>query len=326
MAKANEQIAHLWAHGQAAQGGNMSTDGRSLFSYSTVIATRIEGVVFMTSNNMSPTTASKHLPAARRAVSYNYFLSPAFSYGNGYALTAAEYIQAAAEEHAEAFKALCRKRNPDADRYMERRQEIIDTAARFNVEIPEIPEATGDLKEKARKFAEAKREAEKKALLRREEEQRAQQIVDQGELDLWLQFGRGRYPRSFYRRGADQITIKAGYIGLERNPDADTVITSQGAEAPLDHVKKALEFYDTRELVKLHRPSCEGVGRPGFHSVVGCTCGAGEPEFTPYHTNGHKIPLGHFTLDSIDEQGNVKAGCHYFTAAEIARFRKQWEL
>lgn len=308
MAKSNAQIAHLWAHRQAGNGGNMHTDGTSLFSYRTVIATWIDGTCFMTSDTMSPTTASKHLPEARHAVSYNCFLSPAFSYGNGYALTAAQYIQAAAEEHAESFKSLCRKRahmESSIERYTERRQEIIDTAARFTVDICDMPEATGDLKEKAKAHAAQERARQAEITRRREEEQRAQQIIDQGELDLWLQFGRGRYPRSFYQRGADQITIKSGYIGLERNQDANLVVTSQGAEAPLDHVIKALAFYDSRKANTAHPDTMF---------------------FIEYHTNGHKIHLGAFTLDKIDDKGNVKAGCHTFSAAEIARFRKQWGL
>lgn len=53
-----------------------------------------------------------------------------------------------------------------------------------------------------------------------------------------------------------------------------------------------------------------------------------EPEiaFNEYETNGHTIHIGGFKLKTIDAEGNVTVGCHRFTAAEIARFRKQWGL
>ena len=70
------------------------------------------------------------------------------------------------------------------------------------------------------------------------------------------------------------------------------VITSRGAQAPLSDVLKAIEFYQLKQW--------------------------------PYETNGHKIKLGSFTLDSIDTMGNVKAGCHTFKAQEISRFIKEW--
>ncbi len=38
-----------------------------------------------------------------------------------------------------------------------------------------------------------------------------------------------------------------------------------------------------------------------------------------YQRNGHTIHLGHFALDSVDAQGNVKAGCHEVAWEEIAR-------
>jgi hypothetical protein len=39
---------------------------------------------------------------------------------------------------------------------------------------------------------------------------------------------------------------------------------------------------------------------------------------TGWKKNGHSIPLGHFTIDEIEPSGNVKAGCHYVTFAEVS--------
>jgi hypothetical protein len=166
--------------------------------------------------------------------------------------------------------------------YVDRREQIINHAARVGVTIPHMPEYSID----AQTIAEHKiRKAEQEAAaeLIRLKAAKKQQWLDKKQLKEWLTTGAGRYPNSYRTHGADQLTI-CGEI----------VITNQGAEVPLAHATKALLFYDT-------------ITRP-------------------YHTNGHKISLGIFTLDSISENGTVKAGCHTFTAAEIARFRKQWNL
>jgi hypothetical protein len=75
------------------------------------------------------------------------------------------------------------------------------------------------------------------------------------------------------------------------------VQTSRGAEAPLPHVLRALKLWEAvvraNDLpwVRGERASDDSASR-----------------------------LGHFTLDRIDADGGVHAGCHYFSRAEIERF------
>lgn len=71
----------------------------------------------------------------------------------------------------------------------------------------------------------------------------------------------------------------------------DTVETSRGARVPLSHVQRALPV--VMALIRNGRT---------------------------YQRNGHTIHLGHYAIDSIDEQGNLRAGCHLFNKAEIERF------
>jgi hypothetical protein len=306
MAKTNEQVAHLFAHHQAGSSNNLHSDGTTLKSYNTPIATWIDGVCFISSDGMSPTTAGKHLSPLRSALSHaDTFYSPAFGRGRG-EITPAMCIMEAAHAMQEAFNKLCRMRTyvtESIERYETRRAEILSMAARFQVQdLPDMPEATGDLKEKAKDLA--IREREKKAEQKRREEERAAQkrADDLQQFNDWLQGVPVLFPSS-YRRHENTDHLKVSING-------ETVVTSQGAEAPLDHVIKALKFYDSRRVTKAFSDA----------HLNGETC------FTPYHTNGHKIHLGAFVLDSIDEQGNVKAGCHRFTVEEIARFRKQWGL
>ncbi len=70
----------------------------------------------------------------------------------------------------------------------------------------------------------------------------------------------------------------------------DELQTSRGARVPLAHAVKAY-----RVLKRLHDKG------------------------QTYQRNGHTIHLGHFALDSVDSQGNVKAGCHEVAWEEIAR-------
>jgi hypothetical protein len=66
--------------------------------------------------------------------------------------------------------------------------------------------------------------------------------------------------------------------------------TSRGARVPLDHAVKAFR------VIKRLRDKGQ-----------------------TYERNGHTIHLGHFALDSIDNAGNVRAGCHTVEWEEIAR-------
>jgi hypothetical protein len=73
----------------------------------------------------------------------------------------------------------------------------------------------------------------------------------------------------------------------------DVLETSKGAKVPLDHAIRILP------LIR-----------------------AGKS----YQRNGHTEHVGHFALDSIDEQGNVKIGCHYVERDEIERIAAQLGL
>jgi hypothetical protein len=72
--------------------------------------------------------------------------------------------------------------------------------------------------------------------------------------------------------------------------DGDAIVTSWGASFPSEHARRAW-------------PVIKRVFESG----------------KAWHTNGHKIPLGHFKVDSIvpDNGGTLRAGCHTLARAEI---------
>jgi hypothetical protein len=70
----------------------------------------------------------------------------------------------------------------------------------------------------------------------------------------------------------------------------DTLETSRGAECPFKHA--VIAFLKAQE--------CRTTG-------------------TSWHRNGQQIRVGHFQVDSIDEYGNMRAGCHTLEYGEMQR-------
>lgn len=288
----NEQVAHAWAHGSNGKGSHIYSDGIELTSYYTPIGYNIGGYFYLSAENMTSSTG-RHLSYARRAVSDNYFSTHAFSYGRTPARTHIAMIQLEIDwqiEHLETVLASNKRQTTKTMAihiYNQERTRILNHASRVGVTIfmPEVdasPESVAAYQAAKKAAEEAKEVARIKAV-------KKQRALDKKNYKLWLTTGAGRCPASFITRGQDQFTITG-----------DIVRTSQGAECPIDHAIKAINFWNSRILSPFGK------------------------KFVPYHTNGHKIPLGIFTLDSIDEHGIVKAGCHTFPAKEIQRFINQW--
>lgn len=82
-----------------------------------------------------------------------------------------------------------------------------------------------------------------------------------------------------------------GKAWLRLSSDGKTVETSQHAQVELRFVKRAL-----RAVLPLLK--------------------AGQA----FQTNGHKIPVGQYQLESVSATGEVKIGCHTFDRAEVERF------
>ena len=72
--------------------------------------------------------------------------------------------------------------------------------------------------------------------------------------------------------------------------DGAEVETSQGARFPVEHAKRVWRILSRLKVT---------------------------PGALPWAKNGHSIPLGHFTIDAVDEAGTVKAGCHVVEWREV---------
>ena len=97
--------------------------------------------------------------------------------------------------------------------------------------------------------------------------------------EAWLNGEGGRYTRL---RGANGTAL------VRRSSDGERLETSQGADVPWSHAVKAFRF------IRL----CVERGEA-------------------FHTNGRVIRVGHFTVDYITADGDMKAGCHRFAWADM---------
>jgi hypothetical protein len=141
---------------------------------------------------------------------------------------------------------------------------------------------------KARAIAEA--QAKRDEIKR----QKAHAIAEQKRLELratmahaWLKYW------EFVEIDGEQVRVRVDAYGpaFLRIAEPDEVETSQGVTFPLAHAFKASR-------------------------VVASIIANGRT----FQRNGHQIRLGHFQIDSIDEQGTIRAGCHRIEYAEFQRF------
>jgi hypothetical protein len=90
--------------------------------------------------------------------------------------------------------------------------------------------------------------------------------------------------------GSYLLPVYLRKVSKEAGPEP-IVQTSRGAEIPLTHARRV------------------------WDAVLGVLSTG-----TPYQRNGHTIHAGHFTVDSIDADGTLRAGCHTIVLDEMRRF------
>jgi hypothetical protein len=126
----------------------------------------------------------------------------------------------------------------------------------------------------------------------REAREARQRELDRADLETRIAAWRGGKSLSYVYRlhssGDALLRIKG-----------DTVQTSHGVDVPLLDAQRALSFYRTRMVTPT--------------------------TFEPWQSNGHTVHIGQFKLDSIDADGNVRAGCHTITREELEHFGKLLE-
>lgn len=311
MGISNSMVAHKWAHGNSGKGSNFSTDGKRLVSYSTLVGYNTgRGLVFISAYSMSPSTG-RQLSHASRAVSHlDVVYTPYFQYGARLydfdEKQAFSLACSAVSDQLEGFSIarLGKYLHSSMLRAIDHGADLIVLAARYGFDRPVIPVIPANKLEAARVYAEQwdikdaqRREAQR---VKAHAQQAAQREADADQFNRWHAGDTGaRCPHS-YRTDAS-----GGYYIAVR--DDSLVVTSGGAECPIEHARRGIAFWKSRDC-KAGMPD-----RPLNMS------GYDLPMFEPWQKNGHRVQLGVFQLDRIESDGTAYAGCHKFSVPELER-------
>jgi hypothetical protein len=310
-----DEIPHLWAHSH--EPGNPTSarnpqrnlffaDSR-IYSYGShfCAAMKVSGVngddgVLINSNRYSSTT-SGHLHAIRQAIPRHWPVfevsrpdseSPLYHRG--------ELLETLRRAKANLLTAKSRpSKAKQFNEYLAAEQVAYNFCEFFGLEDPqpELILAPGqrldlaEIKEEYEtKLAERRqvREADRKARYAKRNAEYAERQRKHGsakangyrdEMQVWRDTG--KWPDY----------MLSGYgVPVVLRQDGDEIVTSHGARFPVAHAKLA------------------------FASIKGFREAGSEYERTP---DGRQLRLGHYAIDSIDKEGNVRAGCHHVSWSEI---------
>lgn len=318
----NDMVLHVWAQQRQYSGRNQSGSfwfqGGELGSYGTTVALHYGDFVLATLDTFSPTTG-KQISGLYHAVSCPVIrVDGVFQYSKTFPAKCywpkgtelKKLIIASIVETAKSYASRRRDstRAYDFNTIARKLDDLRFICERFDLKFPagyESPEqALGASAKEIEKAERArKREAAKLA------KQRAQQLAeDKEQFEDWL-----NAVVCMERDDAKTVYVSCPYSYRHMRQafltvHGDMVVTSQGAEAPLEHVRKAFKVYRRVMSAPYDGPSKEWTGLAGVR----------------WEKNGERIRMGHFELDRIMSNGDAKAGCHLFTAEELERFYNKW--
>lgn len=304
-------VAHLWAHQSqphARNGSNsFSFDGPVIYSYSTPIAmiheTRRGRVVLVTSERYSTTTSSQHMPEVRRA--YRGVIAKTFSVPHVAAHGVIE--QTANVAHlVEEYKALAGRILRAHYLYTDTRDAITESLTsaativsnycdtfKLGAPVLDVPDdvrviwgkrQARELRAKDPKVVAARERAKTTADHRREQKE----IRERAE-----RYEREKDYRAEFRAGAHRyVRDKNGGALLRFDAADDMIRTSQGAEIPAEHARKAF-------------PLIQRIAAAQSTALHAWTPGA------------HAVHLGAFALNEVRADGSIRVGCHTIHWPEI---------
>lgn len=88
----------------------------------------------------------------------------------------------------------------------------------------------------------------------------------------------------------EKVPVPWGLHNIYLRIEGNEIATTRGARFPVSHAIRAIP------LIRRVKESGE-----------------------PYKRNGHTVHLGHYAIEEIDKDGNVRAGCHFVENAEVER-------
>ena len=306
----NSQVAHLWANRSKTRAqssnGNFWFEEDTIYSYQTPIAKLHGNVALVTSHNYSMTTSSKHMPAVRRALSCSTFYVP--SIVNTSAASHADNLKHFTDSFEDVLAKARRVRDPNNNWQCGQARDIAqimrDYAAAFNLtdKAWQEPSITVDARieqiKTERAAAEAKRNSP--AQIAKREREAARREAKRAEQARIAQAKEAESAAEWIAGHSNSYRTNYGTPALLRVDNFFTVLeTSQGASVPLADAIKAFRLIFACRLAGM---AWERLSQP------------------------EAIRVGHFQVDRIEANGDIKAGCHVILWPEIERIARQLEL
>lgn len=283
----NDMVAHLWANQSQSEArnsnGSLYFHGPIIYSYGShfPIARRVDGAVLITSRGYSVTT-SQHISKVRRACSH----LTEFTVDNVLATSESEHRENLGILLGESCALLIKsaRARSNSDFYLNQalaiRARMRDYAAQF---LPSyiVPEIS---------------QQEIDGLLEKAKKQAAEKREKTAQRNAALKEKAEQERQEFYNFERDSISYDSDKIVgtlIRYNKDKNRVESSKGAECPVKH---ALDLYRYMEWLKNHKET-----------------------YSRYQSN-RIHHLGNFTVNSIDKDSTLVAGCHTIKWPEIKRF------
>jgi hypothetical protein len=282
----HREVAHAWAHqtGKQRNGHNLSYEGARLYSYSTCIARLVE----VKGETVVFLTASRYSMSTSRHMRYAI---GATSHMRQFTVPFVDFSAKDSDNHqfmltrAESLLASSkRRRDPyNADSDLRDARAWIRKANEYAALFDlDIPPIAADEIDAMR--AELSGRIAEVRRQREEQERKRRENIEREQEAARVGWLAGA---SVYFHGTDPDG--GAYLRVR----GDTLETSQGASVPLAHAVKAFQF------VKRVRETGN-----------------------EWHRNGHTLRVGHFMVDHVASNGDMRAGCHFIKWAEIERVAK----
>lgn len=297
----SSEVPHLWAHkaqptARSAGNGNLYFSGDIIFSYGShfPIARHVENrrgrAILFTSQDYSVTT-SRHKQMVRAAINgQTVFTVPNVPYLESLNRVHSDNLKSYAEaivKHATKAK---RARSSWNKEYHTKVMQTAVTEGNAYMKFFAIrrkPFVLPTDTDVAKLLADAKTAAAREKVEQAKREARQAKEMEE-------QRAKARELLESWRQGGSVESWQLSYADeTALRIEGEEIVTSKGARVPLSHAIRIL---------------------PAVRSGV------------PYQHNGHSIHLGHYRIDSIDAEGNLRAGCHYIKRTEIERIAAQLGL
>lgn len=313
----NSQCAHVWVQQtqEHGRGASVHFRGPLFYSYQTPVAAFVKNALGQTAalvsnESWSPTTG-RHISHVQRALSGVPVYNVRRVHGGGWDRNELDHqknvADLVADYHKEGERGMRRQEIADWNRNVIRNTyaHLADYARHFAVTLPgNLISPDSIIKQWSERQAlldaspaRAARLAAQQARERIAEARRLEKLAKAPEIIAeWRAGERGNTLDCDLKRDADG--------GAMLRIVGDVVQTSLGAEVPIAHAHRVFRFW--RFITDDGRMPWSRAERYN-------------------HVSHADTTLGHFTLDAIEENGDIKAGCHKVTRAELERFGKLLE-